>query len=47
MALAQVKELTILGHYKSCLKNMDLYREKIQFGTREYKKLISYKKLGC
>lgn len=28
-ALAQVKGSIILGHYKSCLKNIDLYREKI------------------
>ena len=28
-ALAQVKRLTILGHYKSCLKKRDLYEEKV------------------
>ena len=28
-ALVQVKAFTILGYYKSCLKKMDLYREKI------------------
>ncbi len=34
-ALKQVKDSTILGHYKSCLKKMDLYREKVQYGTDE------------
>ena len=33
--LAQVKGSTILGHYKRYLKKMDLYREKIQYGTDE------------
>ena len=28
-ALAQIKKSTILRQYKSCLKKMDLYREKI------------------
>ena len=32
-ALTQVKGSTILGYYKSCLKKMDLYREKVQYGT--------------
>lgn len=43
-ALHQVKSFTILGYYKSCLKKMDLYREKVQYGTGEWKKLISHKK---
>lgn len=43
-ALKQVKSSTILGHYKSCLKKLDLYREKIQYGTGEWKKLTSHKK---
>ncbi len=34
-ALKQVKSSTILGHYKSCLKEIDLYQEKIQYGTGE------------
>ena len=29
--LVQIKKSTILRHYKSCLKKMDLYREKIQY----------------
>ena len=43
-ALTQVKGSTILGHYKSCLKKMDLYREKVQYGMGEWKKLTSHKK---
>lgn len=43
-ALSQVKNSTILGHYKSYLRKMDLYREKIQYGTVEWKKLTSHKK---
>ena len=34
------KAYTILGYYKSCLKKIDLYRKKIQYGTGEWKKLI-------
>ena len=33
--LAQVKGSTILGHYKSCFKKMDLYRENVQYRTNE------------
>ena len=33
--LSLVKSSTILGHYKSCLKKMDLYREKVIYGTDE------------
>ena len=43
-ALILVKSSTILGHYKSCFKKMDLYREKVVYGTREWKKLTSHKK---
>ena len=43
-ALNQVKHSTILGHYNSCLKKMDLYRKKVQYGTGEWKKLTSHKK---
>ncbi len=32
-ALSLVTSSTILGHYKSCLKKMDLYREKLVYGT--------------
>ncbi len=42
--LKQVEDSTILGHYKSCLKKMDLYRENVQYGTGEWKKLTSHKK---
>ena len=43
-ALEQIKSSTILGHYKSCLKKMELYREKVKYGTGEWKKLTSHKK---
>ncbi len=33
--LKLVKSSIILGHYKSCLKKMHLYREKVQYGTDE------------
>ena len=44
-ALSLVKSLTILRHYKICLKNMDLYREKVVYWTDEWKKLTSHKKI--
>ena len=40
----QVESSKILGHYKSCLKKMDLYREKVIYGTDEQKKFTSHKK---
>ena len=43
-ALSLIKSSTILGHYKSCLKKIDLYREKVVYGTDEWKKLTSHKK---
>ena len=43
-ALSQVKNSTILRHYKSCLRTIDFYQEKIQYETIEWKKLTSYKK---
>ncbi len=33
--LSLVKSSTILGHYKGCLKKMDLYRKKVVYGTDE------------
>lgn len=42
---AQIKGSTILRNYKSCLKKSDLYRENIQYGINEEKKLNSYKKI--
>lgn len=30
-----VKVTTILDYYKSCLKKINLYREKVQYGTDE------------
>ena len=42
--LVQVKNSTISGYYKSCLKKMDLYRENIQYETSEWRKLTSYNK---
>ena len=32
-ALKQVKSSTILGNYKSFFKKMDLYQEKVRYGT--------------
>ena len=43
-AFRLVKSSIILGHYKSCLKKMNLYREKVVYGTDEWKKLTSHKK---
>ena len=43
-ALKQIKGSIILEYYKSCFKKMDLYREKIQYETDEWKKLTSHKK---
>ena len=42
--LSLLKSSTILGYYKNYLKKMDLYREKVIYGTGKWKKLISYKK---
>ena len=33
--LTQVKKFIILGHYKGCLKRMDLYKEKVQYEMGE------------
>ena len=41
-SLAQVKGSTILGHYQNCLRQIDWYKKKIQYGTGEQKKLISH-----
>ncbi len=43
-ALSLIKSSIILGHYKRCLKKIDLYREKVVYGTDEWKKLTSHKK---
>ena len=43
-ALSLIKSSTILRHYKSYLKKMDLYIEKVIYGTEEWKKLTSHKK---
>lgn len=43
-ALAQVKGSTFLRYYKSYLKEIDLYWEKIQYETNEQKKFTLYKK---
>ena len=43
-ALKHIKSFTILRYYKSCLKKMDLYREKVQYRLDEWKKLTSHKK---
>lgn len=44
-ALSQAKGSIISEQYKSCLKKMDLYRENVQYGTGEQKKLTSHKKI--
>ena len=46
-ALSLVKSSTILGHYKSCLKKMDLYREKVVWNRGVGKTHISLKNMGC
>lgn len=43
-ALKSVKNHTILGHYKGCLKKMDLYRQGINYGTTEWQTLASHQK---
>lgn len=43
-ALSLVNLFTILEHYKSCFKKMDLYRKKVVYKTREWKKLTFHKK---
>jgi hypothetical protein len=42
-ALAHVKSSTILGNYHNCMKLMDLYRQGITYGTKEWKSLASHK----
>ena len=44
-ALSQIKSSTISGHYNNYLKKMDLYKKKLVYGTGEWKKLISHKKI--
>ena len=43
-ALSQIRLSAILNHYKSCLRKMDLYCNKVKYGTSEWKKLTSHKK---
>lgn len=46
-ALNLVKSSTILGHYKSYLKKIDLYKENIVYEARKWKKLIFHEKTWC
>lgn len=43
-ALKQVKHSTILGHFDSCMRKMDRYREGVEYGSTQWKKLTSYQK---
>jgi hypothetical protein len=45
LALAHVKNSTILGNFNSCRKMMELYRQGITYGTGEWKKLTSHQKV--
>ena len=45
LSLTSVKNSTILGHDKSCLKKMELYRKGVQYGTAEWKKLTSHQRI--
>ncbi len=43
-ALSHLKLSTMLGYYKSGLKKLDLYKEKVVYGRVEWKKPKSHKK---
>lgn len=43
-ALASVRSHTILGHDKSCLRKMDLYRQGIGYATEEWQTISSHQK---
>lgn len=45
IALSLVKSSIILGHNKSCFKKIDLYRKKVVYGIKKWKKLTFYKKI--
>ena len=44
LALARVKNSTILGNYNSCMRKMELYRQGVAYGSGEWKKLTSHQK---
>jgi hypothetical protein len=44
-ALDSVRNSTILGNYHSCLRKMELYRDKITYGSTEWKALSSHKRV--
>lgn len=37
LALAHVKNSTILSNYNSCMRQMELYRQGVAYGTEEWK----------
>jgi len=43
-ALAHVKNSTILGSFNKCMKMMEMYRQGIIYGSKEWKKLTSHQK---
>ena len=43
-ALASVKNCTIFGHYKGYLQKVDLYWQRITYGTSEWETLSSHQK---
>ena len=44
LALVHVKNSTILGNFKSCMRMMELYRQGVAYGTGEWKKLTSHQR---
>ena len=44
LALAHVKNSTILGNFDRCMRQMELYRQGIAYGTGEWTKLMSHQK---
>jgi hypothetical protein len=45
LALQSVKNSTILGSYKSCMRKMELYRGGVSYGTAEWKNLTSHQRV--
>ena len=45
LALHSVKNSTILGNYKSCMRKMELYRRGVSYGTVEWKNLTCHQKV--
>ena len=43
-ALKNIKHSTILEYYNSCMEKMDRYREGVEYGSLQWKKLTSHQK---